>query len=128
VLGRTTSGTLRLSTDSVGLRYEVDLPDTSIGRDIAELVKRGDITGSSFKFEILGEKRFKENGTEYRTIEDVQLFDVGPVTYPAYEATSVALRSDESLERLRQEMQQDKYRPLRIKERMRVLEIIQKRL
>ena len=128
VLGRTTSGTLRLSTDKIGLKYQVDLPDTQIGRDVAELVSRGDITGSSFAFEILSEKRSKDGGTEIRSIEDVRLFDVGPVTYPAYEATSVALRSDESLEAIRREMEHEQHRPHRIKERLRAMEIIQKSL
>jgi HK97 family phage prohead protease len=128
VLGRTTSGTLRLSTDKIGLKYQVDLPDTQIGRDVAELVSRGDVTGSSFAFEILSEKRTKDGDTEIRSIEDVRLFDVGPVTYPAYEATTVALRSDESLETIRREMEQEQHRPHRIKERLRAMEIIQKSL
>ena len=45
LLGRTCSGTLRLSEDGTGLRYEIDLPDTTVGRDVAALLERGDLTG-----------------------------------------------------------------------------------
>jgi HK97 family phage prohead protease len=97
ILGRAAAGTLRLSVDQRGLRYEIDLPDTQTGKDVAASVARGDLTGSSFAFSINGKagQRF-EKGDKYdvRHILDVDLFDVGPVTYPAYEATSTGLRSE----------------------------------
>ena len=96
LLGRASAGTLRLSVDKVGLRYEIDLPDTQAGKDVATSTARGDLKGSSFSFSINGKEgqRF-EKGKDYdvRHIVDVDLFDVGPVTYPAYEGTSTALRS-----------------------------------
>ena len=95
LLGRTVADTLRLSVDGTGLAYEVDLPDTTVGRDVAELVNRGDISQSSFRFSVLKhEWSMGEDGGEIRTITQVgQLVDVSPVTYPAYLDATVAKRS-----------------------------------
>ena len=94
VLGRMSAGTLRLEVDKVGLRYEVDLPNTSTGRDLAELLKRGDISGSSFGFRVI-EDAWGEtpDGFPQRSLKAVALRDIGPVTFPAYTAADVALRS-----------------------------------
>lgn len=95
VLGRSTSGTLRLEVDDIGLRYEIDPPDSR--QDIIELIERGDIAGSSFAFFIEDEERIedrKENRVIYQVNKITRLMDVGPVTYPAYKATSTAIRSD----------------------------------
>jgi HK97 family phage prohead protease len=98
VLGRTTSGTLRLWSDDRGLRYEIDPPDTTLGRDVLTLLRRGDLTGSSFAFTV------DKDGERYEDTEDGPiryisrasgLFDVSPVTSPAYEATSASVRSFE---------------------------------
>lgn len=94
VLGRQSAGTLRLSTDKEGLRFDVDLPDTSYARDLRELVARGDVTGASFGF-IPGEDEFSTapDGKQVRTHTSVaRLLDVSPVTFPAYEGAGVALR------------------------------------
>lgn len=92
ILGRNKANTLRLSVDERGLRYEIDVPDSTIGRDLAESIKRGDVSGSSFSFYVT-KQSFEEVGkTLIRTIEDVELFDVGPVTYPAYEGTDAVSR------------------------------------
>ncbi len=97
LLGRTKSGTLRLSEDDTGLRYEVDLPNTNGAKDLVELIQRGDISGSSFKF-IVDEQDISEDGDEtVREIRSVSLFDVGPVIFPAYEGTSVTARSRDHL-------------------------------
>jgi uncharacterized protein len=98
VLGRTKSGTLSLNQDATGLYFECDLPDTQTARDLYELVKRGDIDGCSFGFQVMAQswREAKDsNGKmiQYREIEDVDLFDVGPVTFPAYPQTSVDARS-----------------------------------
>lgn len=98
VLGRTSAGTARMFTDKIGLRYEIDLPDTQAGRDIAVSIDRGDITGSSFAFvpASSGVEWTTEDGRDVRTITDLELlFDFGPVTYPAYDGTSSAIRSDQ---------------------------------
>jgi len=106
ILGRTTSGTLRLSVDERGLRYEVDLPDTTAGRDIAESVRRGDINGSSFGFRVAkgGEAWSKgDDKVALRSVTDLELLDVSPVTYPAYSATQVSFRA---LERAKEETEE----------------------
>tara|TARA_R100001594_G_scaffold138356_1_gene181965 strand:- start:684 stop:1295 length:612 start_codon:yes stop_codon:yes gene_type:complete len=102
VLGRVSSGTLRLNVDEVGLRYQIDLPDTQLGRDVATIIERGDVSGSSFAFSVndKGSEVTRDGEQMVRTITDVSLFDVGPVTYPAYQATSTAKRNTEALEEL----------------------------
>ena len=94
LLGRTASGTLRIGTDERGLWYEVDLPDTSVGRDTAALIERGDITGSSFGFRMIEDEWGEtDDGFPLRTLKQVALRDVSPVTYPAYTDSEVALRA-----------------------------------
>lgn len=86
---RTTNGTLKLSIDERGLYYKANVIDTQAGRDLYAMVQRGDVTQSSFAFSI-SERSFDEG---VMVIEKVgQLYDVSPVTYPAYEATSVVAR------------------------------------
>jgi len=85
ILARTTSGTLALSTDEKGLRYEFEMPETSYGKDLAVSMKRGDITQSSFAFTVADDSWETRDGMDVRTITKVKrLFDVSPVTYPAY--------------------------------------------
>jgi HK97 family phage prohead protease len=96
LLGRTSSGTVTLTVDSVGLRYDVSLPDTTVGRDLAVLAKRGDVSQSSFAFVVpQGGDSWGESdqGMPLRTLESVILRDVAPVNSPAYLDTSVGLRS-----------------------------------
>lgn len=95
LLGRTASGTLRLYTDSTGLGYELDLPNTQLGNDVRELAERGDLTGASFGF-IPGEDEWAtaQDGLQVRTHTQIrELRDIAPVTFPAYEGATVALRS-----------------------------------
>lgn len=105
LLGRSDQGTVRLSVDRVGLRYEIDPPDTQAGRDTVALLDRGDLDGSSFSFLIYGGKRGRTVWVEetrdgrqisIREIHEVELVDVGPVTFPAYLSTSAGVRSDEA--------------------------------
>tara|TARA_R110002050_G_scaffold2385_2_gene13907 strand:+ start:526 stop:1143 length:618 start_codon:yes stop_codon:yes gene_type:complete len=85
ILARTTSGTLKLSTDEKGLKYEFDMPETSYGKDLAISMKRGDVTQSSFAFTVENDNWETKDGMDVRTITKVKrLFDVSPVTYPAY--------------------------------------------
>jgi HK97 family phage prohead protease len=101
ILGRTRAQTLRLRSDEQGLFYDVDLPDTQVGRDTAVSVGRRDISGSSFAFVVRdgGDKRTITETDEVVTIDreilSVDLRDVAPVTYPAYEMTTTAIRSGE---------------------------------
>ena len=90
VLGRSTSGTLRLNTDKTGLLYEIDPPNTQLASDLMELMDRGDVHQSSFGFYCIEDSwREGPNGTYIRTVLKANLFDVSPVTFPAYpDATS----------------------------------------
>lgn len=96
VLGRNRSRTLRLQEDSRGLAFEIDLPDTQMARDLATSIERGDISGNSFGFQTVEDRWERQEGGELRTLIKVRLFDVSPVTYPAYPQTDVALRSLEA--------------------------------
>jgi len=95
LLGTTRAQTLRLAQDDRGLRFALDLPDTTHGRDLAELVKRGDISGCSFGFRVRagGEAWEQRSGKPYRLLTDVDLVEITLTHDPAYQDTSVALRS-----------------------------------
>lgn len=98
VLGRTKSGTLKLSEDDHGLKMEVEPPDTQVARDLIVSVERGDVDQQSFGFSVRagGEQWHEdEEGVVIRTITDAKLYDVSPVTYPAYPQTEVQARSVE---------------------------------
>lgn len=98
VLGRTTSGTLRLSSDDHGLRFSCSMPNTTAGRDVYESVKRGDINGCSFAFRLgPGMDEWDDEGGEaVRTLRDFnQLMDISLVTEPAYPGTEVDARGTE---------------------------------
>lgn len=90
LMGRTTSGTLRLFSDSKGLRIECDFPETQSARDYYALIKRGDLSQMSFSFVPKKDRWYKENGAACRDIEDVDLNDCSAVTYPAYADTEVS--------------------------------------
>ena len=96
VLGRNTAGTLTLKEDKQGLAIEIDPPDTQFARDLQVSIRRGDISQMSFGFNVL-EEEWKDGGDDpdLRTLNKVRLFDVSPVTFPAYEGTDVAVRSHE---------------------------------
>jgi HK97 family phage prohead protease len=101
IIGRIQAGTLALSSDDVGLHFRVMLPDTSYARDLYTSVLRGDVTGASFAFtteaggEEWGEEDSDPNDPDYparvkvRTLRSVNLQDISPVVYPAYESTRV---------------------------------------
>lgn len=86
--------TLSLHVDEVGLRYEFPVPDTTYGRDIASNIANGIVKGSSFSFVVGkgGESWSMEEGRSIRTVKKIEeLYDVGPVTYPAYPDSGVAI-------------------------------------
>lgn len=95
ILGRSSAGTLRLTLDGKGLRYECDAPNTSYSRDLQESLGRGDVKGSSFSFLVAEDRTTKlEDGTWIVEILKIKrLFDVGPVTIPAYTGTEAELRA-----------------------------------
>lgn len=95
LLGRVSSGTLRIGADERGLFYEVDLPNTTYANDLAELMKRGDVNQSSFAFLIEKDRWEQRDGITYRIIEKVsRLLDVSPVAQPAYPDATSELKRD----------------------------------
>lgn len=91
VLGRTTNGTLTLREDERGLFVEIKPPETTWARDFVESIRRGDVDQMSFGFEVI---RDSWNETvDVRTLLEVKLYEVSPVTFPAYDSTTVSVRS-----------------------------------
>jgi HK97 family phage prohead protease len=125
LLGRTSAGTLRLSVDEQGLRYELDVPNTTAGRDLKENMRLGNITQSSFAFTIGKDGdawERAENGADIRTIKKVKrLYDVSPVSLPAYPSANdlaLAVRSnfmDKENTRKEQETEYEKNSLLNLK-------------
>ena len=118
VLGRTTSGTLALTEDDIGLACRIDAPTTQTIEDlVCSPIERGDIDKMSFAFSIRvsptqkmtenpdGSTVYEDGGqritttydgtreTDFREILDADLYDVSPVTFPAYDDTDVSVRS-----------------------------------
>ena len=95
ILGRVSGGTLRLSEDAKGLAFEIDLPDTSVARDLAVLVQRGDVSGCSFGFIVPkgGDHWEHRNGKLTRDLLNVDLREITITPNPAYADTTVAKRS-----------------------------------
>ena len=90
VLASSRAKTLRLYEDSIGLRVEADLPNTTDGRDMAELLKRGDLSSMSFGFNVIKDAWNAEG--DLRTLKSVRLFEVSIVAFPAYQATEASVR------------------------------------
>ena len=97
VLGRTASNTLTLSVDEKGLKYVCQLPDTQQARDLIQSVERGDVNQCSFKFQVKDQDWYDDDQRGWvRSISKVlHLYDVGPVTFPAYHTTEATVRSFE---------------------------------
>ena len=101
VLARTQNNTLRLSVDAKGLKYEADLPDTQMAKDLFVSISRGDITQSSLAFIVESDEvtRDADDVFHRRILKLKELFDVSPVTYPANPDTSVMKRFREKLDK-----------------------------
>lgn len=95
LLGTTRGGTLQLREDAKGLAFELALPDTSHGKDLAILVGRGDVAGCSFGFRVApGGDRWEQRGdTLVRELLNVDLVEITLTSDPAYQDTTVAMRS-----------------------------------
>jgi HK97 family phage prohead protease len=95
LMGRTASGTCTIRADGKGLHYTIDPPGTQMAKDVVELIRRGDITGSSFSFTPApGGERFVMGAgdqPDVRELTDVNVYDVGPVVEPAYGSTSTGV-------------------------------------
>lgn len=95
VLGRTSSGTLNVSKDDTGLAYTIDPPDTQAARDLITSMKRGDVKESSFGFMCRDASWSFDEATsmDVRTVKEAELYDVSPVTFPAYPQATSGVRS-----------------------------------
>jgi HK97 family phage prohead protease len=97
MMARTRNKTLQLIRDENGLKIRAQLADTSDGRDLYELIKRGDVDKMSFAFTVRKDEYDKKAHT--RTIQDIdKLYDVSAVDFPAYDTTSISARSFFELE------------------------------
>jgi len=95
ILGRNKAGNLKLREDETGLYFDLDLPDTTLGRDAFELVRTGLVSQMSFGFVVQAENwvRGTENEPHIRTLEKIELHEISPVAFPAYPDTTVIARS-----------------------------------
>jgi len=88
ILGSTRAGTLKLVEDGRGLKVTAELPNTTLGRDTAELLRRGDVDAMSFGFSVpKNGDAWSEDGAE-RTLKEIRLHEVSIVAFPAYTATA----------------------------------------
>ena len=119
VLARCNKGTcsMKLEIDKRGLKYSFEAPNTALGEELLEGIRRGDISTSSFAFTTEKDSWEKRSdGTYLRTIEKIgQLFDVSPVYFPAYNATSVDTRGLDNLKQQEKEELANYYNELRNK-------------
>lgn len=103
-------GSLLLEVDEKGLRYMFDAPNTDLGNELLEYLKRGDLNQSSFAFSVdttdpTAERWHKENGILYRDIFRIErLYDVSPVFQPAYEATTCTSKRFKEVETVSKEL------------------------
>lgn len=100
ILARTSSNTLVVREDDKGLYFEFEAPETSMGNDLLVSIQRGDISQASFAFDISERSVLREQKADGKkevmtiTIRKMsELYDVSPVTYPAYKDTEVSMRS-----------------------------------
>jgi len=92
ILGRTKARTLALVEDLKGLKVRISPPETTLGKDLVKSIERGDISQMSFGFYIDAEDvSYSDDSKPHFTIVRASLFDVSPVTFPAYEQTSISL-------------------------------------
>lgn len=97
VLGNTKSGTLRVMDSLKELRFELDIPNTTVGNDAWELIQRGDVDGVSFGMRVTKDKWSSEKRDDKRIykrlILNAELYEISPVAFPAYPANEVSARS-----------------------------------
>lgn len=96
IIGRRSAGTLSLQEDDIGLAYQISPPDTEAGRGYVESVRRGDVKGTSFKFQAVRDEWDYEDDTDgycRRSLHEVKLFEISPTPFPAYPTTTAAIRA-----------------------------------
>lgn len=92
-LARRSAGTLDLAEEEARLAWSIDTPDTATGRDTVEEIRRGDLNGSSFAFNVRSQRWSELDGVNLRELLEVDLLDVGPATFPSYGGSTAQLRS-----------------------------------
>jgi HK97 family phage prohead protease len=124
VLGRTTNNTLQLEIDERGLRYTITPPDTQLVRDLViEPMKRGDVTQSSFGFTLMEDEWDESGDYPVRTLKRIgEVFDISPVTFPAYTQTEASARSIEK-RTAQTEEQKEKTRASLAGRKLRIIEL-----
>lgn len=107
VLGRIKNGTLRLNEDDIGLRFELDLPNTTLGNDTYESIKRGDVDGVSFGFNNPDDhiQEFDDD-IPLRTIREANLIEVSAVAFPAYPDSEVSARGYDRMKEYSNELKE----------------------
>ncbi|MEK4655951.1 MULTISPECIES: HK97 family phage prohead protease [Bacillus] len=111
VLGRTKNGTLRLFEDDIGLRFELDLANTTLGNDTYETIKRGDIDGVSFGFQMVKEEWDETDPDNIiRSVTKSKLIEISPVAFPAYPDSQVSARSHDPYKNYIEERNQNDLR------------------
>lgn len=107
VLGRRQNNTLRLQEDNVGLRFELDLPNTTLGNDTYESIQRGDVSGVSFGFKAEDDEVDEpDDDIPLRTIKKAKLLEVSAVAFPAYPDSEVSARGYDPMKKHENEMQE----------------------
>lgn len=102
ILGRKSAGTLKLEHRNDGLYATIDVPNTSYGRDTLESAKRGDIKGFSFGFNKPTTRNYMEDGMKIREISNMDLREISVVSNPAYNDTTLSVRSEDWVEENKQ--------------------------
>lgn len=93
LLGWNKASTLFLKEDETGLKVRIVPPDTQWARDLLVPIERGDVSQMSFGFTVISDRWGTEEGMDVRELVKVKLYDVSPVTFPAYPQTDVGVRS-----------------------------------
>lgn len=105
VLGRVGNETLRLEEDTTGLRFELDLPKTTLGNDTYESIKRGDIDGVSFGFKMIDDEMDEpDDDLPLRTVKKAKLLEVSAVAFPAFPDSQVSARGYDRVKEFDEEM------------------------
>lgn len=106
VLGRTKNNTLRLKEDDIGLRFELDLPNTTLGNDTYETIKRGDVDGISFGFRVEDDEvEEPDDDLPLRTVKKAKLLEVSAVAFPAYPDSQVSARGYDRMKEYNEELE-----------------------
>ncbi len=129
VLGSTKNRTLKLWEDDLALRFELELPDTTWGRDAAKSIDRGDVDGVSFGFEVVRDEwDYDDPSDVIRTLIEVNLYEISPTPFPAYPDSSVDMRSAKRAYENFQLTRKNENQQAEAEERTRKFEAMRKRL